>query len=399
MINSIIVVAVVVVLWALCAARMHEWRIAAPVLVVFAGIAMGFTTRNSIAETLNTQVALRVAEIILAVLLFVDATEVRGGLLGRDPKSALRILFIALPLSLAFAVLLGGWLLPGASWAVLLVIACVVVPTDFAPAATLVRDERIPARVRDLLTVESGYNDGIVSPIFLAALVLAGDHTHAESVGGALQTAVPSAVKAVVAGLVVGLVLAYAMNIAERRELSTEQSQRIALVAAPLLSYAASVAVHGNGFVAAFVCGLVVNVVRQSAVYRRELELLDDLGFLLTVGMWFVFGSVAVYAIAEGPDWRMPLFCLAALTLVRIVPVLLAMIGSRFGRRERLLLGVLGPRGTTSIVFGLLAFNVLAIEDGLTVISAMTVTVLGSVLLHGIGGPVAALTRLVRADR
>ncbi|MFI5776058.1 cation:proton antiporter [Nocardia sp. NPDC051570] len=399
MINSIIVVALVVVLWALFAARLHEWRIAAPVLVVFAGIAMGFGARNSIAETLNTQVALRIVEIILAVLLFVDATEVRGGLLGRDPKSALRMLFVALPLSLGMAVALGAWLLPGASWAVLLVIACVVVPTDFAPAATIVRDERIPARVRDLLTVESGYNDGIVSPVFLAALVLAGDHTHATSVTAALQTAVPSAVKAVLAGLAIGFALALAMNAAERRQFSTEQSQRIALVAAPLLSYAVSVAVHGNGFVAAFVCGLVVNAVRRSPVFHRELELLDDIGFLLTVGMWFVFGSVTVYAIAEGPDWRMLLFCLAALTVVRIVPVLAATIGSRFSRGERLLLGVLGPRGTTSIVFGLLAFNVLGIDDGVMVVSAMAITVLGSIVLHGIGGPAASFTQAVRAER
>ncbi|MCM6776803.1 cation:proton antiporter [Nocardia sp. CDC159] len=399
MLLSIVVVAVVVVIWALFAARIHQWRITAPIMVVCAGIAVGFSTRATVADRLDTEVALHIVEIILAVLLFVDATEVRGGPLGHDPRSALRVLFIALPLSLALAVGLGAWLLPGASWAVLLVIACVVVPTDFAPAASILRNKRIPRRVRDLLAVEGGYNDGIVSPVFLAALVLAGHRSQAQTLADALRTAVPSALAAVLVGLLVGFGLAWAMNAAERRGFSTEQSQRIALVAAPLLSYAVSVGVQGNGFVAAFVCGLVVNAIRRSPAYRRELELVDDIGFLLTIVMWFVFGGVAVYAIAQGVEWGMVVYCLAALSVVRVVPILLSLWGSRFTARERVLLGVLGPRGTTSIVFGLLAFNELGNADADTTVTAMVLTVLGSVVLHGIGSSATGLVGGIRQAR
>ena len=48
-----------------------------------------------------------------------------------------------------------------------------MVPIDFAPAPSIVRDGRIPGRVRDLLNVEAGYGDGIISPIFVFALVVA----------------------------------------------------------------------------------------------------------------------------------------------------------------------------------------------------------------------------------
>jgi sodium/hydrogen antiporter len=112
-------------------------------------------------------VARNVAEVILAVLLFVDATDVRGSFFGRDPRSSARILFIALPLSVALSVLIGRWLLPDLSWAVLTVIACVVVPIDFASAPSILRDEHIPGQVRNLLKVEAGYSDGIISPVFL----------------------------------------------------------------------------------------------------------------------------------------------------------------------------------------------------------------------------------------
>lgn len=390
MLLSVIAAAVVLAVWSLFARRFEHWRITAPMVFVLAGIAAGFTTQDTLAATLNTEIAQRAAEVILAVLLFVDATDVRGGLFGRDPRSAFRLLLVAMPLGLAASVALGLWLLPGLSWATLLIIACVVVPIDFAPAASALRDARLPDRVRNLLNVEAGYNDGIVSPVFIFALVLAGDQARASTPIEALGSAVPQAVKAILMGLAMGAAIAVASNVAERRDLMTEQSRRLILVAAPLLAYTASIAVHGNGFVSAFVCGTAYAGLRRSETLRRDLELLDDVGFLLTVLMWFVFGAAAVLALSAGVSVGIVAFCLLALTLVRMVPVLLAMLGSRFSWTERLLLGWLGPRGTTSIVFGLLAFNVLSGVAETDALLTMVVVVLGSVVVHGVGAPAAA---------
>jgi len=295
-----------------------------------------------------------------------------------------------MPLSLALSVAAGLWLLPGLSWAVLLIVACVVVPTDFAPAASILRDDRVPVRVRNVLNVEAGYNDGIVSPIFIFALAIAGDRSHADTPIAALGSAVPQAVKAILVGLAVGATLALLINAAERREAMTDQSKRVILVTAPLLAYGLSLALHGNGFVSAFVCGIAFNYLRQSSALRGELALLDDMGFLLSAGMWFVFGAAAVLALSSGVSWTMVVFCLLALTVVRMLPVLIAMLGSPFSWRERLLIGWLGPRGTTSIVFGLLAFNVLVGAAEHAALMTMVVAVLGSVVLHGVGAPAAA---------
>jgi NhaP-type Na+/H+ or K+/H+ antiporter len=386
---SLIAISVVVAAWALGAKRLERWRVTAPMILVLAGVVIGFPLRDVLDASLNAEVAGRVAEIILAVLLFRDATEVRGGLFGTERRVAVRLLFVAMPLSLVASVLLGAWLLPGLDWAVLLVIACVVVPIDFAPAATALRDQRVPERVRNVLSIEGGYNDGIVAPVFIFALVLAGDQSRAATPLQALSSALPQAITAIVIGLAVGALLAVAANLAERRDLMTEQSKRLILVAAPLLSYGLSVAVHGSGFVSAFVCGIALNYLRRSPSLRRDLELVDDLGALLTATMWFVFGGVTVLALTSEVPIGVMVFCLMALTLVRILPILAALIGSKFSWRERLLIGWLGPRGTTSIVLGLLAFNVLDGDTADQVILATVVVVLGSVVIHGIGAPTA----------
>ncbi|GAB2527098.1 cation:proton antiporter domain-containing protein [Nocardia heshunensis] len=390
MIATMLAVAISLTVWGLFAAKFDQWRISAPMLTVAAGVIVGLAVRDSIGETLDTEAALHAAEFVLAVLLFVDATEVRGGLFGRNPGAALRLLLIALPLSLAAAVGLGLWLLPGSGWALLLVVACVVVPIDFAPAAAILRDKRIPVRVRNILNVESGYNDGIVSPIILFALILAGDLTQDHTPLSALGTVGPAALKALLVGAGFGAALAFLTNRADAARLMSLQSKRLIMVAAPLGSYALSVAIDGNGFVAAFICGFVIHRVRKTEEHHRELELIDDIGFLLTVVMWFAFGATAVYTLWGGANWRLWLFCGAILTIVRIVPVMVSLIGYHLTTVESFLIGWLGPRGTTSIVFGLLAFNKLRDEKAELALTAMVITVLGSVLLHGLGSPLTA---------
>lgn len=391
MLIGVIAFAVVLAAWSLCARRLELRQVGAPLVLVLAGVVVGLFTADELNATLNTEIAQRMAEVILAILLFVDATDVRGGLFGRDARSAVRVLFLAMPLALAVGVGLGLWLLPGLSWAVVLIIACVVVPIDFAPAASALRDPRIPERVRNALNVEAGYNDGVISPVFIFALVLAGDHSHAETPLDALASALPQAAKAIVIGLAIGAVIAWLSNAAERRDLMTAQSRRVILVTVPLLAYTGSIAIHGNGFVSAFVCGIAYVALRRTeGSLRDDLELLDDVGFLLTAIMWFVFGAAAVLALSGGVPLGVAVFCLLALTVVRMVPMLVALFGSRFTWRERALVGWLGPRGTTSIVFGLLAFNVLSDQAEIDVLLATVLTVLGSVVLHGLGAPAAA---------
>jgi NhaP-type Na+/H+ or K+/H+ antiporter len=404
MIFVLVVITTAVAVWALVAGRLEQRHVRAPLMMVLAGVLTGLFTHSHLAATINSHVAQHVAEVILAVLLFVDATELPGGrLFGTDPRSAARALLLALPLSLALTVLLGQVLMPGLPLALLLLIACIAIPTDFAPAEMLVRDRRIPTRVRDVLNVESGYNDGIVSPLFLFALILVGTSTVSRTPAQALATTLPAAAKAIVAGFLLGALIAWLVNRADRAHWMTEQSRRIIVVVTPLIAYTATVAMDGNGFVASFVCGIAFRFVRQApslrhgattapadpaaaAPHASDFRLIEDITSIMTMCMWFFFGNVVVLTVSEGLQGSTVLLCVAALTVLRIVPILIAFLGSKFSWRERLMVGALGPRGTTSIVFGLLAFNALPDgPDAYTVLDVTTLTVLGSVLLHGVG--------------
>ncbi|PND56390.1 sodium:proton exchanger [Mycobacterium sp. ENV421] len=397
MVQSLIALSVVLAVWALLARPMQRGRITAPILLVVVGAGIEYGTYHAVADTLNSQVAQHLAELILAVLVFVDATDVRGGLLGRDPRSALRLLGVALPLSIGLAFVLGWLLLPGVTWPVLLVLACIVVPTDFAPASRILRDARIPERVRDLLNVEAGYKDGIIAPVLVFALALASGPDDEEPPMDALAEALPEIGIALLVGPAVGWLLGRLANAADGRNLMTEQSKRIIYVAAPLLSYSLSVGLGGNGFVSAFLCGMALNYVRKvrragaerpgdlAEDKHRELELIDDVAVLLTAFMWFVVAGIGVIALMSGGvTWGIVGYTVVAVTIVRLIPVMFALLGSRMDWRERLLVGWLGPRGTTSIVFGLLAFNVL--EGGIEkqVLLIMVLVVLSSVVVHGL---------------
>ncbi|GHE05634.1 cation:proton antiporter domain-containing protein [Streptomyces alanosinicus] len=403
MLPTILAAAVMALVRSLAALRLQRWHLGAPAAMVLAGILVGLGVENSVVAVLNTEVAQHAAEIILAFLLFVDATEVRGGRLwGNSPRLVTRMLLVALPLSLGTAMLVGKLAFPGLSWAMMLVLACVVVPIDFAPSEQVVRDRRLPARVRSVLNVESGYNDGIVSPLFLFALLLAGGSSTVHTPLDALATAAAQASKAVLAGLVIGSLVGWLLHQAGRAGWTTEQSRRISVVLTPLIAYTAGVEIGGNGFVTSFVCGIAFRYVHRVLVARRirganaprpaggsstvsrDFGLLEDATALMT--MWFVVGIAAVVTFSTGVSRQAVLFCLAALTVIRIVPVLVSLVGSPLARRDRLLLGLLGPRGTTTIVFGLIAFN--GLPDGVpadTVLLATVLCVLGSVLFHGMG--------------
>lgn len=163
---SVVGISAALAVWALFARQLDHWRITPAMVLVVVGAVVGVGTHHALAASLDTDVILPIIELILAILLFGHATHVRGGFFGGMAGPAVRLIVIALPLSLAVSVLLGSWLLPGLSWAALLAIACVVVPIDFAPVASFLHDDRIPVRVRNLLNVEEGHSDGIVAPVW-----------------------------------------------------------------------------------------------------------------------------------------------------------------------------------------------------------------------------------------
>lgn len=391
---------IAIVVWSLSSRWLDRLGVSAPLAVICLGAIAGVIFGQDLGEHLDTGIAEKIVEIVLAVLLFVDATEVRRGFLGGEGKVVARLLAIALPLSLLGAAALGALLIPGASWALCLVIACIVTPTDFAASAGTLRDRRIPDRLRHSLNVESGYNDGIVSPLFIFALAAADGHDDGY-LGTAVERAVVASGVAILVGAIIGGAAGLAIQYAARAGWLTGQSQRVGIVVIPLLTYAVAVPIEGNGFVAAFVAGIAFRRARlrrcrsDEVLDHHEMSLIDDVGLLCSLGIWFTLGAVVVLAVEVGVWWGLILLAVLALTALRMLPVYAALLGSQTTWRDRTIIGLAGPRGTASVVFGLLAFNVLREDQANAALYVTIMVVLGSVLFHGSVAPrlVVALSK------
>lgn len=408
--HLVLISLVAILLWALVSHRFERWGVAGPAGLLLLGAATVVWNVEAFSTALDSAVAEKIVEIILAILLFVDATDVKGGIFGREGRVIARLVLIALPLSIALTIAAGLMLLPGADVLVVVVLACVVLPTDFSPAAQLLRSRHVSARVRRILNVESGYNDGVISPWFGMSLALAvvwstigqqsgTDVTEADIEKPLLNflesfaNAIPATAIAIIVGIALGTGIGFLVRIAREREIASAVGARYIMLLVPLIAYGlATIPVFSaNGFVAAFVAGIGYRMTRtrgarEEGIEHSELLLVDEVGALASHFVWFMLGG-ALIVVIPGIDWRILLFALLALTLLRGIPVYVALMRSTVTRGNRVLIGLLGPRGTASIVFGLLAYNALPEDQGAIILTVMVATVVGSILLHGVAAP------------
>jgi NhaP-type Na+/H+ or K+/H+ antiporter len=392
---GLVVLLLIVVLWALVARRLETMSITMAIALVIVGVVLTHGAHPAIRIDLDTRVVERGVELVLAILLFVDANEVPGAAFSRERGVLARLLIIALPLSLLIAWGTGFLLFPGRNAWLLAVLAVIVVPVDLAPAIAVMRDRRVPTRLRDILNVESGLNDGLIAPLFLFALAGAGVKHGSEA--EQLSNALPAILIAVGVGAGVGLAGAVSLSWSWRRKWTEASALRLGVLALPVMCYVLALGLGGNGFVAAFVAG-VVFAVRGRTLPKECLQLAEDTGTLLSLCVWFLFGAAVNDVIEAGIELDAIVYAVVALTVVRIVPVMLALRGTDIRRRDALFLGWMGPRGLASLVFGLLA--VISLRGGASDLAAevMVATVLLSVILHGASArPIAAA--FGRADR
>jgi len=380
---ALVVILLLLLGWALIAGRLARYSVTAPLALLVAGVALTAGQDPVFVFDIEFEAAERIVEVIVAILLFTDATEVPGGVLGREPRVTLRLLLIALPLSLVAGWLVGVVLFPGLSLWLVAVLATIVMSVDLTPAVSFVRDHRIPERLRQVLNAESGLNDGIVAPTFLfclAAATAAGSEAQAD----AAIDAVPSLGVAFLVGAFVGAVAARVLNRALQAGWTQASALRLGVLTLPLLAYAGAVVLGGNGFIAAFVAGVFFEP-EARRLSADALHLVEDVGALLSLALWFLFGAVLNDVVERGSiTWQIVLYAALALTAARMLPVAASLIGTDLVRRDRLFLGWARPRGIGSVVFGLLAYIELSGPDAEVVLAVMVVTVAASIVVHGL---------------
>ena len=326
-----------------------------------------------------------VAEVTLALILFHDAAQVRPSQIEADRGLIIRLLLVGLPLTVLFGFLAARVAFPAMPVMVALLLASALAPTDAGLGAATVLNPVVPVRIRRTLNVESGLNDGLVTPVVLFAIAAAageeGLRAGASVVHGLVDLGVGAAIGAVI-GAGGGLVLGWS----RRRELSTTSTRSLGVLVLPVLAYCLVALIGGNSFVAAFVAGTAFTAA-ASWVNEEEsaLDRTEGLSELLGFAVWLIFGLVAFPLIRDQIGWRELLFALLSLTVFRMIPVAVSLIGSGLRARSVAFIGWFGPRGLASVVFALLAVEDLEIDDSLrTAISTLALTVLLSVILHGL---------------
>lgn len=375
------VFAVLVVAVTLTGRRLARLYVTAPIAFVVAGVVVGLLDDRVLAG----EPALVVAEATLALLLFHDAAQVRPRQIGRERGLELRLLLIGLPLTILAGFGVARGLLPELSWPMALLLAAALAPTDAGLGAATVLNPVVPVRVRRLLNVESGLNDGLATPVVLVAVAATLDLEGVLSEARPAVDAIVEIVVAVVVGAVVGYGGGRAVAASAARHWSSRGARSLAALALPIAAYALSGVLGGNGFIAAFVAGTAFAAAAGPLAEDEEslLRLTESTADLLTFAVWFSFGLV-VATTTEHLDWRGVVFAVLSLTVLRMVPVALSLLGAGFRGPTVAFLGWFGPRGLASLVFALIANGELPADDQrATVFATIAITVLLSVVLHG----------------
>jgi NhaP-type Na+/H+ or K+/H+ antiporter len=363
--------------WGAVSGRLRRADLGAPIVFVLVGVLLHdlFTVDAHVeAETVKL-----LTEVTLAWVLFSDASGVPFEELRADASIYARLLGVALPMTVVLGWLVAWGLFNGFDVWLALLVGAALAPTDAALGAAVISNPAVPLRIRRIVNVESGVNDGIVTPVVLVALAGA---AAAEGHGGGAGHAVLKLLLGVAIGLGVGGGGGEILRRTRQRGWVDEEFAGPAVLALALLAYTASVASQGNGFVAAFAAGIAFGRFAGQAG-PKEVWYVEETAGLASLLVWLLVGAVAVPIVADTIDWQIVLYALLSLTVLRMLPVALSLLGTNLSRRAALFIGWFGPRGLASVVFGLLAVEELG-PTGDTAVATIATTVLLSVVAHGL---------------
>ena len=378
-VSDLAIVAALVFAWGTLSARLERFDVTAPISFVVAGLLLTHGPLAFLGVAPSRELIKELAEFTLALVLFSDASRVGLHELRKDAGLYLRLLGAALPLTIGLGTLLALALVHGASIWLALLVGAALAPTDAALGAGMIANPVIPARIRRLINVESGLNDGIATPF--VSVALAGAATGGIAGHGPAAAAAELAL-GILLGVAVGGVGGLLVNVARRRGWAAEGFAGAAVLGLAVCAYASAVALHGNGFIAAFVGGLAFGTTGG----RRGQPLVpfvEETGSVVSLLVWLAFGAVAVAPAVEGLTWQIVLYAVLSLTVIRMAPVALVLAGAGLDRATIALVGWFGPRGLASVVFALLALEELGSSVAGHAVAVITITVLLSVMAHG----------------
>jgi len=377
------VLAAFVFSYSLMASRLEKTPVNGALVYVGLGILFGPNMLGLVGFKVEGEMISRLAEIALAICLFTDSSNANLSVLRRVEAIPSRLLLMGLPLTILLGLGL-AWLIFGdLGFYEIALIATMLAPTDAALGKAVVTNPAVPAQVRESLNVESGLNDGICVPVILFFIALAAGSVEA-SESTKLVFKLPLEVIGIGIAVGVGLALVggFALRTCANRGWVAGTWLQMPIIALALTCFGLAQWLGGSGFIASFVGGLTFGALTK---HHKE-ELLNQAeGMADAVAMvtWFVFGTVVLNFLLSGFDWQVLAYAILSLTVVRMLPVVVCLIGKGLRSDTLLFMGWFGPRGLASIVFVVMVIGQ-QLPGNDRIVSAVTWTITLSVVLHGL---------------
>jgi NhaP-type Na+/H+ or K+/H+ antiporter len=325
-----------------------------------------------------------IAELTLILVLFADAARIDLRAVRVDHNLPVRMLVLGLPLAIATGTFVAAAMFPAFSIWEAALLAALLAPTDAALGQSVVAAKAVPLRIRQAINIESGLNDGFVLPAVLLFAALAGAaHGASTEAGDWLRFGAMQVTLGPIVGVIVGLVGARVLDEAAEHGWATVAFQGIGILSVSVLAFVLAELIGGNGFISAFVGGLVFgNALRHPCDYL--FEFMESEGQFLMLVTFLIFGAALLPEGLEHMDVMFIVYGVLSLTIIRMIPIALSLIGSGIRFPTFLFLGWFGPRGLASILFVLLILEEAGVPHQAELLAITVITVALSVVFHGV---------------
>ena len=385
------VLALFVFCYSLVAGRVERAAASGPIVFVAAGFMMGPLGLAWFDGDVSRTELRVLADLTLALILFIDAANADLGVLKRQFRIPSRMLLFGLPGVIFLGTVTAALLFTNLSLFEAAILGTMLAATDAALGKGVVTNKAVPTQIREGLNIESGLNDGLCVPILFVFIALALG-TGGEA--GSSTLALTLVLQELGIGLIVGLGLTAAATRALRwcqdQGWVTEIWKQVTVVALAIACFTVAQSLHGSGYIAAFTGGLLFGYKAKAATHRLVLAS-EGTGETLALTTWFVFGAAVIARSFEHFTWEMVVYALLSLTIIRMLPVFLSLSGTGESTASKLFLGWFGPRGLASIVFAIIVLNE-NLPGGQFMSMVVVLTVFFSLVAHGVSAnPLANL--------
>jgi len=399
MYETIAIIAVFIFLYSITSRGLELTHFNGALVFTAFGLIFGPVGLDLLSLDINTEGLRLLAELTLALVLFIDAANADIGILKKSFHIPQRLLLIGLPLTILLGFGFGFVIFDELSIFEVAILATLLAPTDAALGKAVVSDKSVPANIRQSLNVESGLNDGICVPVLFVFLALAaGSGAHGDSTSALVLTLVAEELGI---GIAVGVGLTILgtlfMKYCADRGWITETWRQLPVIALAVACFSLAQFIGGSGFIACFVGGFLFGGIAKDLRHGLLLAA-EGTGDTMALITWVVFGAAVVGQKIDAFSWEVVVYAVLSLTVIRMLPVFISLSKTNLQTSEKLFLGWFGPRGLASIVFAVIVLNH-DLPGGDTIALTAVCTILLSVIGHGISANplIAALAKKVKS--